>query len=141
MTEKHARGILIADDDSEDIELIVEAINSIAPQIDLYKFNNGYTVIEYLDTTTNNELPAVVVLDYNMPGLTGAEVLRHMKKHEDRFRSIIRIVWSSSNSPLYLQECLSNGAKEYIVKPANIQGLQRFAENLVDLCNSSVLNG
>lgn len=133
MTENQAARILIADDDPEDIELIEDAILQIAPATELLKFSNGRMVLEFLDITPAGELPGLVILDYNMPELTGAEVLSYMKA-QDRFRAIPKIVLSTSNSSLYIHECISNGAMEYIVKPDNVGELQTLAKKLLALC-------
>ncbi len=125
--------ILIADDDPEDMELMEEAILEIAPDTELFKFSNGRMVTEYLEKTTPETLPGAVVLDYNMPELTGAEVLLYMQKQE-RLQHIPKIVLSTSNSSQHIRECVANGAHEYIVKPDNIRELSTLAQKIMNYC-------
>jgi CheY-like chemotaxis protein len=123
--------ILIADDDEEDIEMMENAILEIAPATELLKFSNGRMIQQYFQ---NEEVktPCLVVLDYNMPGLTGAEVLLYMRG-QDKLRTIPRVVLSTSSSPQYKTECLANGADEYIVKPDSWPELLTLAQKLVNL--------
>ncbi len=124
--------ILIADDDADDIELIEQAIHDIDPAAELLKFSNGRLVQQYFEREETGTLPGLVVLDYNMPELTGAEVLLYMKQ-QHRLHTIPRVVLSTSSSPLNINECLANGADEYIVKPISWPELRNLAQKLVSL--------
>ena len=130
--QKEAR-ILIADDDLEDMELIEEAFLNAEPAVQLYKFTNGKSAIEYLNTIQDMELPCLMVLDYNMPEINGSEMLSHLKKQE-RYSSIPKVVLSTSNAPLHIHECMSHGATDYLVKPDNIKELNLLAQRLLSLC-------
>lgn len=136
MTDKSTIRILIADDDEEDIELLEEAVLQESPKVQFLKFLNGRSIQEYLYNAGNIEYPCLIILDYNMPELTGAEVLSWMKD-QGRYTSIPTIVLSTSNSPMYIDECMKNGALEYIVKPDNLQQLNALAKKLVTLCTSA----
>jgi len=70
MTRKHAF-ILLADDDPEDIELLSEAILEADQNTRLHTVNNGNMVITYLNGLSDDELPSLIVLDYNMSGMNG----------------------------------------------------------------------
>lgn len=78
-------------------------------------------------------LPDLIVLDYNIPEINGAEILAQLKK-EDRFFSIPKIVWSTSDSQLYRENCLTLGAKAYLVKPSSIIGIKEIAKEMLRLC-------
>src|SRR4051812_34689227 len=106
--------ILMADDDVEDIELIEEAILNIDPEATLHKFFNGHSAIEYLHSAPDDELPCLIILDYNMPELKGSEVLSFMKSKK-RYDTIPKVVLSTSNARMHQHECMNNGASEYIV--------------------------
>jgi len=123
----------MADDDIEDIELIEEAILNIEPDATLHKFFNGHSAIEYLLTAPDDALPCLIVLDYNMPEIKGSEVLSIMKSKK-RYDSIPKIVLSTSNASLHQNECLKNGAAEYIVKPDNMKELKGLAKKLLTYC-------
>lgn len=122
--------ILIADDDLEDLELIEDAILTAEPAVELHKFTNGLTAIEYLNSRLDKELPGLIILDYNMPELNGAQLLLSLKAQE-RYKSIPKVVLSTSNAPLHIHECLSNGASEYIVKPDTMKELYTLVKRLL----------
>lgn len=128
--------ILIADDDLEDLELIEDAILDAEPQVELHKFTNGLTVIEYLNSRLDEELPCLIILDYNMPELNGAQLLLSLKAQE-RYRSIPKVVLSTSNAPPHIHECLSNGATEYLVKPDSMKTLTSLVERLLTFCRNN----
>jgi CheY-like chemotaxis protein len=125
--------ILIADDDPEDMELIEDAILLAEPTAELHKFTNGLSAYEYLRTRSDDELPCLIILDYNMPQLTGAEVLSSLSK-QPRYRPIPKIVLSTSNSTLHKKECMNSGATEYFTKPSSMKDLNNLAKKMVTFC-------
>lgn len=125
--------VLIADDDLEDLELIEEAILHITPGVELKKFTDGQSVIEYLNLTGDDDLPLLIMLDYNMPQLNGSQLLSAMKA-QVRYQSIPKIVLSTSNAPMHIRECMNNGATEYVEKPDSIEELYKLAARLLTYC-------
>jgi CheY-like chemotaxis protein len=125
--------ILIADDDQEDLELIEEAILDADPDAVVHKVSNGKAAIEYLDDLQDGDLPQLIVLDYNMPELNGAEALSIIGQ-QDRLKEIPRIVLSTSSAALYMHESKKNGAQEYFVKPDTKSGLEALAKKMLALC-------
>jgi CheY-like chemotaxis protein len=127
--------ILITDDDQEDLELIEEAILKAEPTAELQKFTNGRIALEFLNSRVEKDLPCLIILDYSMPYINGSEMLSYIKENV-RYNRIPKIVLSTSNSPLHIHECISNGATEYLVKPNNMKALQALATKLLTFCNS-----
>jgi CheY-like chemotaxis protein len=136
MSRTHIK-ILVADDDPDDLELIEEHILLVEPTAELDKFSDGISAYEYLRSQSDGELPSLIILDYNMPGLNGSQLLSSLKA-ASRYRSIPKIVLSSSNTAKYIDECLNNGATEYIVKPDNMKGIYNLAQRLVSLATRRV---
>jgi len=124
--------ILMADDDLEDLELIEEHILQVEPTIKLDKFIDGRSAYEYLSSQPDGDLPSLIILDYNMPGLNGPQLLFSLKTGK-RYKSIPKIVLSSSSAAQFIDECLKNGATEYIVKPDNMKEVHDLAKKLVSL--------
>ena len=131
MTNPYIR-ILMADDDPEDLELIEENILLVEPRARLDKFMDGLSAYEYLRSRPDTELPSLIVLDYNMPGLTGSEVLSSLKTGK-RYTSIPKIILSNSNTEKFVRESMNNGASEYIVKPGSMEEIHDLAKKLVSL--------
>ena len=126
--------ILMADDDPEDLELIEDAVLHVRPDATLHKVHSGKNAIEYLHAQNDSELPCLMILDYNMPELNGAEVLSALKAHA-RYKNIPKLILSTSNAPLHVHECLTNGAAEYFVKPTNMKELDALVKKMLVYCN------
>ena len=122
--------ILLADDDQEDMELLEEAILDIRPDVQLLKVNNGKAALDFLDAVDEDELPVLIVLDYNIPELNGAQVLKLIAEH-DRLKNIPRVILSTSNAGLYINESKANGATDYFVKPDTKPGLDELAKRML----------
>lgn len=124
--------IIVADDDPEDLELLQEALLQSEPNLKIQLADSGRKVLEFLGKSNDDDLPSLIVLDYNMPDMKGAEVLA--KLHEEtRYQDIPKIVWSTSNNNLYIRECMENGATTYFVKPSTTKELQQLAKSMLEL--------
>ena len=124
--------ILLADDDQEDLELLTEALMQQDGETKLYTVNNGSMVIEYLRKAPDDELPTLIVLDYNMPNMNGAEVLEQLCKNP-RYQNIPKIIWSTSNNSNYIKECMEKGATSYFVQPATHKSLHEQASKMLKM--------
>jgi len=113
--------------------MIEEAILEARPEAILHKVTNGKAAMDYLNEQPDTDLPSLIVLDYNMPELNGAEALLLIGK-QDRLKEIPRVVLSTSSAPLYMHESRKNGATEYFVKPDTQSGLELLAKKILDLC-------
>jgi len=127
------RKILIADDDSEDLEILTEAMHQLDGHTSIHTVQNGGQVFRYLASIADDDLPCVIVLDYKMPILNAAEVLEKFRQ-EDRYSRIPKVVWSSSERPEDMNRCLRAGAKEYFIKPNKTSDLRRMAGLMLDYC-------
>jgi CheY-like chemotaxis protein len=128
--------ILAADNDLEDLELIEDAILNAQPGARLEKVTNGNELIKYLSSCKDNDLPCLIILDYNMPELNGSQLLAIISK-QPRYTGIPKVILSTSNAPFHVQECLKNGATDYFVKPDNIRDLYSIAKKMLDFCRSN----
>jgi CheY-like chemotaxis protein len=125
--------ILLADDDQEDLELLEEAIQSCEPLTRMHSVLNGRLAIDYLENSGDGDLPCLIVLDYNMPEMNGANVLERIS-NIPRYKNIPKLVWSTSNNSAYIKECMEKGATAYFVKPANHKQLQQLAKDMLNYC-------
>ncbi|HJW15623.1 MAG TPA: response regulator [Flavisolibacter sp.] len=126
------RTILLADDDIEDVELLQEVILSKEPEVNVHSVSNGKQVMEYLASCTDEALPGLIILDYNMPELTGSEVLSQMAE-QPRYKLIPKLILSTSNAYIHMQECIKNGATEYFVKPNSMRELEELTDKMLEL--------
>lgn len=62
------------------------------------------------------QMPDVVLLDWNMPVMTGIEFLRHLRGHDNGKKPIV-IMCTTEKDIDHIQTAITAGANEYIVKP------------------------
>jgi CheY-like chemotaxis protein len=73
--------IFMAEDDAEDMFIILEAMEHIKASHLMHFAENGVLMLELLKKHyEQNELPCLIVLDLNMPRMNGTETLSHIKK-------------------------------------------------------------
>jgi len=132
-TEPKHKIILVADDDSEDQELLGDAISEVDPETKTEMVFDGRKAVEYLEKCIDNDLPCAIILDYSMPQLSGAEVLAILGKNP-RFSAIPKFVWSTSNSKVHIDECMENGALNYFIKPDKPDKLYSLVKEVLSAC-------
>lgn len=121
--------IFIADDDPEDLALLTEAMRNYSSTITIETFRKGDQLLEALHYNADYRYPDLIVLDYNMPPVTGPEILRIIKSNP-HLQQIPKIVWSSSNNAQHIQESLSCGATAYFTKPFSVEAYLALAEKI-----------
>ncbi|HVV04252.1 MAG TPA: response regulator [Puia sp.] len=129
------RKILIADDDTEDLEILTEVLNQLDDHMSIHTVQNGGQVFRYLANTADDDLPCVIVLDYKMPILNAAEVLEKIR-NDQRYSHIPKVVWSTSGRQEDMNRCIKAGAKEYFIKPSKTSDLRRMAGIMLDYCRT-----
>jgi CheY-like chemotaxis protein len=128
--------ILLGEDDIDDEELLKEVFTRIDSSFTLEFVNNGRDVITRLHELEKLAMPCLIVLDYNMPTLNGAEILQELKQLP-QFDHIPKIIWSTSDSETYKSICLHLGACDYVIKPSKMQGLTEVARYMLSFCSVS----
>lgn len=136
MSRWPAARILLADDDEEDQELLRDALYAVAPKAEISSVWNGQEAVSYLAQCPEELLPDVIVLDYKMPLLNGAEVLEHLAKG-GRYGGIPKIVWSSSNRQEFIDRCMQSGASLFLTKPNDEIELKEITQKILRLCDQS----
>ena len=126
--------ILIADDDREDREMLQDVIIGIDADAIIHSVGSGLQAQEFLNKCNDTVLPSVIVLDYNMPVMTGAELLTKIY-NEEKFRSIPIVMLSTSNAQKHVEECLAKGANEYFVKPTDYFELKSLAQKILNIAS------
>jgi len=120
--------VYLAEDDIDDQELLKEIFLQVNPRIELVSCSTGRQFVNQLERLPRK--PRMLILDYNIPEMNGAEILQHLKENGE-YNDIVKIVWSTSNSPFYMNTCLTLGAHAYFVKPASMDGLYHMARQML----------
>ncbi len=125
--------ILLVDDDKDDRDILQETILAIDKTAEIYSLPNGHKALEYLNNV-KCKTPSLIVLDYNMPLITGADLLVKIFANEE-YRAIPIVMLSTSNAERHVEQCLRNGAKEYFVKPTDYNELEKLANKLLEIAS------
>ncbi|HVG12617.1 MAG TPA: response regulator, partial [Flavisolibacter sp.] len=88
------RKILLADDDAEDQTIMRDAVESLGSPDVLWFVSNGQQALQMLEENIAIGVPCLIVLDLNMPKMSGTQTLTTLKS-DARFRQIPVIIYST----------------------------------------------
>lgn len=132
MTDRNS--ILVVDDDPDDVMLTVRAFEEILVPSELIVMQSGMEALEYLlaeERRADGKLPALVLLDLNMPGADGLEVLRRIRA-DKRTRSLPVVMMTSSREVKDRASAYELGANGYLKKPVEFQRMVELAQALAN---------
>ena len=124
--------ILYADDDADDGMIFADLVSELAPSIQVDQVFDGTEVLALLEKRLS--LPELIVMDMNMPRMTGLACLAELKKH-DRFQSIPVIMYSTVGNPDTVNAALKNGAAGFRVKPNSYASMRTALADLLSQYN------
>lgn len=128
--------ILWADDDQDDLMLMREVIQSITDDCNLIEMENGREVMNFLQAAKQTkDFPCLIVLDMNMPIMSGRDTLAAIKADEV-LREIPLVVFTTSNSELDRVFCKRYGVVMH-TKPLTYLGMRQVVNNMFDICKFS----
>ncbi|MFD0523413.1 response regulator [Paractinoplanes durhamensis] len=117
----------MTEDSAEDIEAIERAIGRSHPGLRAEFFSSGAEMLARLATTR----PRLLLLDLNMPGESGLDVIRRVRA-DDTLADLTIIVFTSSEEPAEADACYAAGADSYIYKPLNFALFQSVLSRTLD---------
>lgn len=126
--------ILIVEDSAGDLRLIREALHDVRVPVHLTVITDGEQAIEYL-RHRQAPRPSLILLDLNLPKITGDDVLREVKSDE-YLRAIPVVVFSSSRSPVHITQAYQAGANGYVCKPQDLEEFLHATRAIVEFWGS-----
>lgn len=124
--------LLIVEDSPEDFELISRGLERAGFEADLYHCCDGDDALDFLHRSgahADAPTPALIILDLNLPGTDGREVLEEMKQ-DLRLAVIPTVVFSNSSNSNDINACYALGANSFVEKPL---GPNAFTEVMLKL--------
>ena len=133
-TPNEGREILLVEDSASDAAMTVRAFKRAKVTNPLKIVRDAEDGLDYLFGTGRYARgkpvqPQLILLDLNLPQMSGLEFLRQIKGDE-RTRDIPVVVLTVSRSDRTIIECSRLGAENYIVKPVGIENLVRITPKL-----------
>ena len=129
--------ILYAEDDLDDLDMVRLAFEK-HPEIEIIHAHDGNDALNYLNTATNGNLPCLIILDINMPGMDGRQALMQIKAH-DVFQKIPVVMFTTSNSPMDMEFARKHGA-DFVTKPLRFEEIENLAADFTKRCNFEMNN-
>jgi CheY-like chemotaxis protein len=121
--------ILLVDDDDDDQYIFSETLKELGVTDQCVITNNGIMALDHLHNTQT--IPAIIVLDLNLPMMNGFEFLDKIKK-DHRFSTIPVIVFTTSDS-ITDQNLATQLGATFITKTADFTKLKKeLSDRLVE---------
>src|SRR5690606_12781553 len=108
--------VYIVDDDPDDRQIILDAFLENNTKLDYVFIENGDELMQTLANCPDTEYPSLILLDLNMPGMRGMQVLKEIKGNP-QYAHIPAIVLTTSTLPSDRSASYSLGANCFLSKP------------------------
>jgi DNA-binding response OmpR family regulator len=121
MTE-HVRIVMVEDDEGH-ARLIEKNIRRAGVLNEIIGFENGTKAVEFLfgpdgSGKVNRGNALLIMLDLNLPDMSGVDILRRVKENEHLKRTPV-VVLTTTDDEMEIKRCYDLGANVYITKPVN----------------------
>jgi CheY-like chemotaxis protein len=129
--------VLYADDDIDDLIFVREAFSREANSIQLKTFACAQDLLQFIhDQKSGDPLPCLIILDINMPRMTGKDALRLIRNIE-RYNQVPVVLFSTSSMPndRFFAECHN---ASFFTKPLNERQMDVIVKKFLDHCNDRV---
>ncbi|HEY5374746.1 MAG TPA: response regulator [Polyangiaceae bacterium] len=127
--------ILLVEDNSSDEKLTVLALRKCDVPNEVVVVRDGAEALDYLFATgayatrDRSALPALVLLDLNLPKISGLEVLRRVRADETT-RALPVVILTSSKEDEDITQGYASGANAYVRKPVDYAQFVQAAQTL-----------
>lgn len=137
MSNLETRLILAVEDSPEDFEAMMRAFKKAGLRNPTARCEDGDEALDYLyqrgayAALESARRPALILLDLNLPGTDGRQVLETIKSDPD-LCAIPVVVLTTSRDPMDIEKCYACGANSFIQKPVDLAGFVTALERLSD---------
>jgi CheY-like chemotaxis protein len=124
--------ILLVEDSEGDILLTTEAFEESRIANSITALRDGKKAIDFFEELTDDsKRPDLILLDINLPKISGHEVLLYLKESED-YKSIPVIILTTSSSEQDILKSYKNHANCYITKPIEVDDFMKAILKIED---------
>lgn len=130
------KAILVVEDNPADYFATERGLRKAGLANPIIHAESGEAALDYLAGTgayagQGEQKPGIVLLDINLPGLNGGEVLERIRA-EERLRLVPVIMLTTSSDERDVQMAYRLGANSYIQKPVDLDGFMSALKRLKD---------
>lgn len=136
MNSEKQHPLLVIEDSDEDFAALERMITKAQVANPVYRCEDGEEALDYLyregeyQDISVSPRPSLIVLDLNLPGTNGKEVLARIKQDQE-LKTIPVVIFSTSSNPKDVNACYRYGISGYIVKPMDINRLNQLVKNFL----------
>jgi CheY-like chemotaxis protein len=136
MIGNSAQPILVIEDSDEDFEALRRVMYRQQVLNPIFRCTDGDEALDYLYHTgaysdpQTSPHPSLILLDLNLPGTDGRELLQQVKQNE-KLKNIPVIVFTTSANPRDIEICYRNSVASYILKPIDINRLKQTLQSFL----------
>jgi CheY-like chemotaxis protein len=112
--------IVMIEDDEGHARLIEKNIIRAGVTNPIVHFPNGGTAMHYLEQNGHSARSLLVLLDLNLPDMTGIDILQKLKA-DDKLKRAPVIVLTTTDDKREIERCYELGANVYITKPVEYE--------------------
>lgn len=129
--------LLVVEDSDEDFEALCRVMKRQAVLTPIFRCTDGDDALDFLYHTgnyTNPQTaprPAIILLDLNLPGTDGRQVLEQIK-HDQDLQSIPIVIFTTSSNPRDIEVCYRYSVASYLLKPIDINRLTQTIQIFVN---------
>ena len=137
LAQKSLLPVLLVEDSPEDYEVTVRGLRKAGLASPIHRCEDGDDALDYLRRRgqyaglAQSPRPGVILLDLNMPGTDGYEVLAEIKSDED-LKVIPVVVLTTSSNESDIERCYRAGANSYVRKPVNLESFMDAVHRLAE---------
>ena len=122
--------IIMIEDDEGHARLIERNIRRSGVNNPIVPFANGTDAMDYLlGSETRKGAPLLILLDLNLPDMTGIEILRRVKETA-HLKSTPVVVLTTTDDAHEIKRCYELGCNVYITKPVNYESFANAIRQL-----------
>lgn len=121
MGDKRKQQIMVIDDNVTNLKIARQALDS---QYEVLLISSGEKAVKLFERVT----PDLILLDIDMPGMGGFEVIKHLKKHRSPLKDVPVIFLTALTDSTSEYDGLNMGAVDYITKPFSFTLLLKRVE-------------
>jgi CheY-like chemotaxis protein len=134
MNQQQPVTIIMIEDDEGHARLIEKNIRRAGVNNEIIPFTNGSSAVQFLfggdaSGSVNKGRALLILLDLNLPDMTGVDILKRIKENEHLKRSPV-VILTTTDDAVEIQRCYDLGCNVYITKPVDYENFANAIRQL-----------
>jgi CheY-like chemotaxis protein len=118
--------VLVAENDADFFYLFNSALLSLSKSVDVLRTADGVTLLSLIESSVQTD---IIFLDLNIPFKDGLSCLKAIRSN-NKYNDTRVVMFSSFNSQQNIDNCYTNGADFFLIKPRSYLSLVQQFKNL-----------